>query len=100
MSLTYTQLVLLSAASQREDHLVTLPPNLRGGVARKVVEKLLSFALLKEISVKRDQPVWRTDEDERPVGLRITRAGLKALGVEPGKADEADDEEATPKKAS
>jgi hypothetical protein len=55
---------------------------------------------LKEISVKRDQPVWRTDEDERPVGLRVTRAGLKTLGVEPSKADEADAEEATAKQGS
>jgi hypothetical protein len=35
MSLTDTQLVLLSSASQREDHLVTLPPNLKGGAAKK-----------------------------------------------------------------
>ncbi len=38
MSLTDTQLVLLSSASQREDHLVTLPPNLKGGAAKKVVD--------------------------------------------------------------
>ncbi len=81
MSLTDTQLVLLSSASQREDHLVTLPSNLKGGAAKKVVEKLLGLGLVKEVSVKRDQPVWRTDENERPVGLKITRAGLKALGL-------------------
>jgi hypothetical protein len=99
MSLTDTQLVLLSSASQREDHLVTLPPNLRGGAARKVVEKLVSLALLKEVSVRRDQPVWGTDEDER-VGLKITRAGLKVLGLEPGDVDEADAEESASRKRS
>jgi hypothetical protein len=100
MSLTDTQLVLLSSASQREDHLVTLPSNLKGGAAKKVVEKLLGLGLVKEVSVKRDQPVWRTDENERPVGLKITRAGLKALGLEPGDVDEADAEESASRKRS
>jgi hypothetical protein len=48
MSLTDTQLVLLSSASQREDHLVTLPPNLKGGAAKKVVDKLLSLGFLPQ----------------------------------------------------
>jgi hypothetical protein len=100
MSLTDTQLVLLSSASQREDHLVTLPPNLKGGVAKKVVDKLLGLALVKEVPVKRDQPTWRTDENERRVGLKITRAGLNALGVESGDADEAEADEGAPKTAS
>ena len=100
MPLTDTQLVLLSSASQREDHLVTLPPTLKGGAAKKVVGKLLSLGFLKEVLTKRDQPTWRTDEDQRPVALKITRASLKALGVEPGKADETDAVEAAPKKHS
>jgi hypothetical protein len=31
VKLTDTQLVILSAASQRQDHGVELPPNLKGG---------------------------------------------------------------------
>jgi hypothetical protein len=100
MSLTETQLVLLSSASQREDHLVTLPPNLKGGVAKKVVDKLLSLALVKEVLVKRDQPTWRTDENERPIGLKITVAGLKALGIEPGTVGKPDAAGARPTKRS
>jgi hypothetical protein len=100
MSLTDTQLVLLSSASQREDHLVTLSPNLKGGAARKVVEKLLSLALVKEVPVKREQPTWRTDENERAIGLKITGAGLKVLGFEPADADEPDAPESAPKKRS
>ena len=38
--LTDTQLVILSAASQRDDRGVELPRNLKGGAARKVVDKL------------------------------------------------------------
>ncbi len=98
MSLTDTQLVPLSSASQREDHLVTLPPNLKGGAARKVVEKLLSLALVQEVLTTRDQPAWRTDEGGRPVGLKVTRAGLKALGIEPANADEVDASDGAPKK--
>ncbi len=98
MFLTDTQLVLLSSASQREDHLVTLPPNLKGGAAKKVVDKLLNLGFVKEVLTKQDQPVWRTDENERPVGVKITRAGLKALGVEPDEADVADAPEGAAKK--
>ena len=42
MKLTDTQLVLLSAASQREDRGIELAPNLKGGVAQKFVRKLLT----------------------------------------------------------
>lgn len=98
MSLTDTQLVLLSSASQREDQLVTLPPHLKGGAAKKVVVKLLDLGLVKELFVKRDQPAWRTDENERAIGLKITRAGLKALGIQPGTVDEPDAPETRPKK--
>jgi hypothetical protein len=37
MKLTDTQLVTLSAASQREDRAIELAPNLKGGAAHKVV---------------------------------------------------------------
>ena len=42
MTLTDTQLVLLSAASQRGDGAIELAPNLKGGAAHRVVGKLLS----------------------------------------------------------
>ena len=35
MKLTDTQLVLLSAASQREDRAIELAPNLKGGAAKR-----------------------------------------------------------------
>jgi hypothetical protein len=90
--LSDTQLVLLSSASQREDGLLTLPANLKGGAARKVVDKLLGLNLVKEVAAKPNQPAWRTDENEHPVGLKITGAGLEALGIEPGKAEEEIDQ--------
>ena len=39
--LSDTQLVLLSAAAQRPDGALELAPNLKGGVAQRVIGKLL-----------------------------------------------------------
>jgi hypothetical protein len=80
--LTDTQLVVLSTASQREDHGVKLPSNLKGGAARKFVGRLIDTGLVEEIRARAELPVWRRDEDNRPMALRITKRGLKAIQVE------------------
>ena len=36
--------------------------------------KLLDQGLLKEVRVKRGEPHWRVDENERPIGLKLTKA--------------------------
>ncbi len=82
MKLSDTQLMVLSAASQRQDCFVVLPPNLKGSAARKVVEKLVNEALLLELAAKDGMPVWRRGDDNRAFSLRITKAGLKAIAVE------------------
>jgi hypothetical protein len=79
--LTDTQLVILSAASQREDHGVELPANVQGEAARKVVDKLIRAGLLEEVRAG-SLPVWRRDGDGRPMALRITKSGLEAIGIE------------------
>jgi len=86
MKLTDTQLMLLSAASQREDGGVELAPNLKGGAAHKVVGKLLTEGLVEEIQARGSLPVWRRDEDKGPLALRITKRGLAAIGVDEGGA--------------
>jgi hypothetical protein len=86
MKLTDTQLVLLSAASQREDCAIELAPNLKGGAARKVVGKLLTDGLIEEIQARGALPVWRRDEGKGPLALRITRRGLAAIRVDKGGA--------------
>ena len=83
MTLTETQLALLSSAAQREDGLVGLPANVNGGAAQKVISKLLAGGLVHEIPVGPDQPRWRMDEQGAPVGLAITEAGLSAIHSEP-----------------
>jgi hypothetical protein len=79
--LTDTQLVTLSAASQREDRGIVLPPTLKGGTVQKFVAKLIELGLVEEIRARGDVPVWRRD-DERPMALRITKRGLKAIAVD------------------
>jgi len=54
MTLTDTQLVLLSAASQREHGGIELAPNLKGGAVHRVVGKLLSEGLIEEIPATGD----------------------------------------------
>jgi Protein of unknown function (DUF3489) len=85
-----TQLVILSSASEREDGLASAPEGMKAAPAKAAVTKLLGLGFLKEVRVKRDQPAWRTDEDEKPIGLKITKAGSAAIGVDDeGAAEEA-----------
>ena len=85
MPLTETQTFLLSAASQCGDLLVPLPDHLKGGAANKVARGLLAKGFAEEIIVSRDAPAWRQDDADELIGLRITRAGLAAIGL--GEAD-------------
>jgi hypothetical protein len=81
--LTDTQLMLLSGATQR-DGVVILPAKLKGGAAAKVVKPLLALGLVKEVPSKPDTPAWRRDEAEgQSYALVITRAGRKAINIEP-----------------
>jgi uncharacterized protein DUF3489 len=80
--LTDTQLIILSAASQRGDRGVELPTNLKGEAARKVVDKLVRAGLLAEVRAGGSLPVWRRDDDRGPMALCITKKGLEAIDVE------------------
>jgi len=81
--LTDTQLMILSRASQREDRAAELPATLKGGAARKVVTKLLDRGLLVEVPASGEMPIWRRDDEDRPLALTITGAGLTAIGIAP-----------------
>ena len=82
MTLTDTQLVLLSAASRREDGAIVLTPNLKGGAAGKVIGKLLRDGLVEEVPAGASMPVWRRDDDAGPLSIRITPRGLASIGLE------------------
>jgi Protein of unknown function (DUF3489) len=75
--LSDTQAVILSAASQRDDGAVLpLPETLkiRGGAVDKVLGSLKAKGLINRRG---------TGRGDNPPPLRITRAGLEAIGVEP-----------------
>src|SRR5215217_2978287 len=86
--LSDTQLVILSSASQREDGLAVVPERIKRAAAKTAAIKLIGLGLLKEVRAKRDQPAWRTDEEDRPVALKLTRAGSEAIGADPEPATE------------
>jgi hypothetical protein len=88
--LSDTQTIILSAASQRDDGAVLpLPETLRikGGALDKVLGSLKTKGLIDH------QGTPRGDD---PPPLRITRAGLEAIGVEPEGKNEAPAPEADP----
>jgi Protein of unknown function (DUF3489) len=80
-SLTDTQLIILSAASRRDDRGVKLPANIMGEAARKAVDQLISANLLEEVRAAGSLPVWRRDDEIGPMALRITQNGLEAIDV-------------------
>jgi hypothetical protein len=80
--LTDTQLIILSAASRRDDRGVELPANINGEAARKAVDKLIRAGLLEEVRAAGSLPVWRRDDDSGPMALRITKKALDAIDVE------------------
>ena len=77
---------------------MVLPERLTGGAADKVVTALATRGLVEPVTATPGMPVWRESGDGRHVALRITDAGLKALGIEPDTpaVDEATDEQPAP----
>ena len=94
VKLTDTQLVLMSAAAQREDRCLVASPTLKGGAAQKVASKLISTGLVKEVKAKSGDPIWRRDEELGvSYALKLTAAGAKAIAVDDAVAPEDAGEE-------
>jgi hypothetical protein len=88
IKLTDTQLLMLSAAAQREDRCIAAPPRLKGAVAQKIAAKLVAEGLAEVIKAKPGAHVWRRDDATgHAYALKLTAAGLKA--VEQAEAVEA-----------
>ncbi len=84
--LTDTQLVILSAAANREDRAVLpLPKSLKtkGGAVTKTLDGLRKKGLLEETPASREAAAWREGKGGRRMMLVITKAGLGALDGEP-----------------
>jgi len=93
--LSDTQLVILSAAAQRDDrNVLPLPGSLRGGAAQKVIGALIKRGLIAETvtdQLAKADPalnrIWRNDADGRAILLHVTDVGLSAIGIEPEQPD-------------
>jgi len=83
IKLNDTQLVLLGAASQREDHCLTFPSGARLALARKAANKLLAAGFVREVRARKDAPIWRHEEETgRTFALKLTAAGLNAIAAD------------------
>jgi hypothetical protein len=80
MKLTYTQLLMLSAAAQRNDRCLVAAPNVKAAAAQKISGKLIASSLVKEIRAKAGAPFWRRDEAGQSYALKLTAAGAKSDG--------------------
>src|SRR5208283_4605316 len=105
--LTETQLVMLSAAAQRNDRCLVATPNLKVAAAQKIAGKLIGAGLVKEIRAKAGAPVWRRDDEAGlSYALKLTAAGAKAIPIdesaEPGHVDDDGDlrEDVAPARSS
>lgn len=99
--ITDTQLVILSAAAQRDDGAaLPLPKSLKpqGGGATASLKSMLKKGWLAERPAAAGEPAWR-ESDEQRMTLVITPAGLSAIGVEPEPADGHEPATANPKPA-
>jgi Protein of unknown function (DUF3489) len=81
--LTTLQRELMSNAAQREDRLLTVPLNLRGAALTKASASLVGAGLVKEVKAKAGALPWREDAATgQAYALKVTAAGLKAVGAE------------------
>ena len=95
IKLTDAQLVMLSAAAQREDLCLTAPDKMKGAILAKVTEKLVKLGLVREVRAKAGAPVWRRDDAGQSYALKLIGTGLKAIAVDDG-SDEATASKETP----
>ena len=78
-----TQLVLLSAASQRDDHCLVPSTGPKRSQTQRAVAKLLEAGFVKEIRAKAGAPIWRRDQETGQIyALKLTAAGLKSIAVD------------------
>ncbi|HMJ05802.1 MAG TPA: DUF3489 domain-containing protein [Chthoniobacterales bacterium] len=80
------QLVVLTGAAKRDNRSLLPPPASVAGAGDRLTTALASLqklGLAEEGPAKSAKAMWRTDDDERRVGLFITDRGRSAINVEP-----------------
>ena len=89
--LSDTQRVILSQASQHDQRLAPLP-KIPAAARNAVLRSMLKQEMLEELPAPREYIGlgWRQDEEGAWIVLRITDAGLRAIGVEPEEPEPED----------
>jgi len=83
--LSDTALVILAAAANREGgSLLPVPAGMkaRGSAPNAVLFHLSQIGLAEEVPVKVEAESWRREEKVGLLGMRITAAGLAAIGID------------------
>ena len=95
--LSDSQLVVLTAACQRPDRCVfPITTRLKGNAAGNVLKSLLNKGLIKEVRAKRDDTVWRHDEERGRMTLVATKTAFAALGIDAQETPAEDETESAP----
>jgi hypothetical protein len=81
VKLTDAQLVMMSAAAQRDDRCLATPNTMKSAALSKVSAKLIKLGLVREIRAKAGMPVWRRDDAGQGYALKLTAGGLNAIAV-------------------
>lgn len=90
--LTDSQLVILSAASQRKDGaLLPFPKSLKlnKGALTAVLNSLLKHGLVDERPAARHEEHWHEEKGQK-LTLVMTEKGMKAVGAEPNASESAE----------
>jgi Protein of unknown function (DUF3489) len=81
VKLTDAQLVMLSAAAQREDRCLSAPDAMKGAILARVSGELVKLGLVREVRAKAGMPVWCRD-DGQIYAIKLRAAALKAIAVD------------------
>ena len=94
--LSDSELVVLTAACQRPDRCVfPVTAKLKGNAAGNGLKSLLNKGLIKEVRAKRDDTVYRHDQERGRMTLVATPAAFAALGIDPQEAPAEEETEGT-----
>ncbi|MCZ8102094.1 MAG: DUF3489 domain-containing protein [Burkholderiales bacterium] len=73
------QSIVLSKAAAHASGAAEKPARLRPAALLKLGQSLVDQKLMREARAKGGMPVWRIDDDGRPISLIITKAGRAAI---------------------
>src|SRR5271169_5907959 len=84
--LTDAQLIVLSAAAQRDDGAAAVPDGIKDKAARRLAATLIEKGLAREVRAKSGMPVWRRSGEGGSLALIITKLGRSTIKVDDGDA--------------